>query len=557
MMGMGRFFVGAIGLSVAVFSARGQSQALSYQGCPDLQSGDFRKTTVVDFTGSGRTKFNIAQDGRIVAAGGVAQVSVYDPKTGTQIDAGKPDSIGTYIWGVAGMAIDPGFTTNGRIYLYSYKPLSGDSQVAQLRRYTLKNNVMDPASERLILEWGTQRNNMDHSGGGMGFDAAGNLYLGVGENAWYSGMYANINETDPTFNALRSAANTNDLRGKILRIKPKPFSEDDPAPAPGVGTTYDIPAGNLFPPGTALTRPEIYVMGCRNPFSLNIDPGTGWLVWGEVGPNATVASTEKGPAGREEFNLFPQAGNAGWPMFTGPNLPYNKYDYVAKKTGPLFDSLAPVNDSKLNTGMQTLPRPRGSLVAYSRDPAPNPWPGFTTGGEIVPVAGPVYRYDPSLPATYKLPPHLDGRFFITDYYMKWMKAVAFDAKGDKATDVQPVFAGLTYSGVTDMKIGPDGGLYVFENSTQMVSRIDYTGTCVGKVGIRAGSGRARSFPDLTVGRQRLAVPEGVSGFALYDLRGQLRWSYRRGGSGPAFAELPAGLAEQVLQIRWESAKATR
>ncbi|MEO7423688.1 MAG: PQQ-dependent sugar dehydrogenase [Fibrobacteria bacterium] len=544
--------------SVAVaLAAMAQSQTLTYKGCPDLQASDFRKTTVADFIGSGRTKFNIAQDGRIVAAGGSAQVSVFDPKTGTQIDAGKPDSIGSYIWGVAGMAIDPAFTTNGRIYIFSYKPLAGDSQIAQIRRYTLKNNVMDPASERLILEWGTQRTNMDHSGGGMGFDAAGNMYLGVGENAWFSGNYGNINETDPTFNALRSAANTNDLRGKILRIKPKPFSEEDPAPAPGVGTTYDIPAGNLFPPGTALTRPEIYVMGCRNPFSLNIDPATGWVLWGEVGPNATVPSADKGPAGREEFNLFPQAGNAGWPMFTGPNLPYLKYDYVAKKTGPAFDSLAPVNDSKLNTGMQTLPRPRGSLVAYTRDVnAPAPWPGFTTGSEIVPVAGPIYRYDGSQTATYRLPPHFDGLWFITDYYMKWIKAVAIDAKGEKAVDVQPVFAGLTYSSVTDMKIGPDGGLYVLENSSQLVSRIEYTGTCLPKtansIQDRSGVGRAGKLPGLTVGNRLVEVPAEFSGFTLFDQGGRRIWSYVRRGAAPAMAQLPAGLENQVLLVRWEA-----
>ncbi len=547
----------AAGVAVAILAGNGTSQTLSYPGCADLKAGDFKKTPVIDFTGSGRTKFAIAQDGRIVAAGTSGQVSVYDPKTGTQTDAGKPDSIGGYIWGVAGMALDPGFVTNGRIYLYSNKPLAGDTQVTQLRRYTLKNNVMDPASERLILEWGTQKNNMDHSGGGMGFDAAGNLYLGVGENAYFSGMYANINETDSTYNALRSSANTNDLRGKIIRIKPKPFSDDDPAPAPVVGGTYDIPAGNLFPPGTAGTRPEIYVMGCRNPFSLNIDPGTGWLFWGEVGPNATTASADKGPAGREEFNLFTKAGNAGWPMFTGPNLPYPKYDYVTKKTGPLFDSLAPVNDSKWNTGLQTLPPTRGSLVAYSRDPAPNPWPGFTVGSEIVPVAGPIYRYDGSLPATYKLPPHFDGHAIITDYYMQWMKAVAFDAKGEKAVDVQPVFADLKFSSVSDMKIGPDGGLYVFEYTTQLLSRVEYTGTCLPAVAIRSPNGLegAGSLPGFTAGRSRLTVPAGYSGFSLFDLAGKRIWSYRRGGAeGAALVELPAGATDQVLRVRWEGAK---
>lgn len=537
-----------------MLAANGQAQTLSYPGCGDLQAGDFQKTQVVDFAGSGRTRFAIASDGRIVAAGGSAQISVYDPKTGTQIDAGKPDSIGTYIWGVSGMALDPGFTTNGRIFIFSYKPLAGDSQVAQIRRYTLVNNVMDPASERLILEWGTQRNNMDHAGGGMGFDAAGNLYVGVGENAWYSGMYGNINETDPTFNALRSSANTNDLRGKILRIKPKPFAETDPAPAPGPGSTYDIPDGNLFPPGTALTRPEIYVMGLRNPFSLNVDRATGWIFWADVGPNAQTASADKGPAGREEFDLAAQAGNYGWPMFTGPNLPYPKYDYAAKKTGPLFDSLAPVNDSKYNTGLQNLPRAKGSIVAYTRDGQPNPWGTFATGSEIVPISGPVYRYDGSLPSTAKLPPHFDGRWIVADYYIHWFKAIAFDAKGEKAVDVQPVFNGLAFNTVVDMKIGPDGVLYVFENGTQAVSRVEYVGSCLPKVAIRAGQGaeRAMALPGATIGRTRLAVPAGFAGFSLFDQAGKRVWSYRRtAGEGVDIAALPAGSEARLLLVRWE------
>ena len=45
--------------------------------------------------------------------------------------------------------------------------------------------------------------------------------------------------------------NTNDLRGKVLRIK---------VAADG---SYTVPSGNLFAPGTAKTRPEIYAMGFR------------------------------------------------------------------------------------------------------------------------------------------------------------------------------------------------------------------------------------------------------------------------------------------------------
>ena len=71
------------------------------------------------------------------------------------------------------------------------------------------------------------------------------------------------------------AGNTNDLRGKILRIHP----EDD--------GTYTIPEGNLFPKGTEKTRPEIYVMGDRNPWRISIDSKTGYIYWGEVGPDAS------------------------------------------------------------------------------------------------------------------------------------------------------------------------------------------------------------------------------------------------------------------------------
>jgi glucose/arabinose dehydrogenase len=518
-----------LGVIAVLLAGSGRSQSLSYPGCPDVQAGEFRKTPVADFTGSGRTKFAIASDGRIVAAGGNATISIFDPKTSTQTDAGKIAGAGFGIWGIAGLALDPAFTENGHLFIYSTRPLEGDSQVSSIRRYTLKDGILDTASMKTLLEWGLQRNNIDHSGGGMGFDAAGNLYVGTGENAWYSLMYANINETDITFNALRSAANTNDLRGKILRIKPLPLDDAAPAPPPGPGSTYEIPAGNLFPVGLEGTRPEIYIMGNRNPFTLTLDAATGWLFWADVGPNATTASADKGPAGMEEFNVAAQAGNYGWPMFVGPNLPYPKYDYAAKKTGPVFDSLH------------------------------NPWTGFTTGSEIVPIAGPVYRYNGAQTAAYRLPPHFDGRWIIGDYYMHWIKAVAFDATGRTALDVQPVFTDLTFSSLVDMKLGPDGGLYVMENGTQLVSRIEYTGSCLPKTeGLRNAWARGRAYrPALTLGRRLLTVPEGFAGFRLFDPDGRKVWTFRRNpGRGPAEAYLPAGLESRMLLVRWDGEEST-
>ena len=72
------------------------------------------------------------------------------------------------------------------------------------------------------------------------------------------------------WDARKTSANTADLRGKVLRIKPLADIAADAEP--GVGSTYSIPAGNLFAAGTPNTRPEIYAMGFRQPFTVHTDP---------------------------------------------------------------------------------------------------------------------------------------------------------------------------------------------------------------------------------------------------------------------------------------------
>ena len=123
-------------------------------------------------------------------------------------------------------------------------------------------------SEKILLVIPTDRH-CCHSGGALEFGPNGNLFIAVGDNTnpFESSGFAPTDEREgrKAWDAQRSAANTNDLRGKILRIMPK---------ADG---TYAIPEGNLFPEGTPKTRPEIYVMGNRNPFRHSIDSETGYL----------------------------------------------------------------------------------------------------------------------------------------------------------------------------------------------------------------------------------------------------------------------------------------
>ncbi|MCB0633993.1 MAG: PQQ-dependent sugar dehydrogenase, partial [Lewinella sp.] len=155
--------------------------------------------------------------------------------------------------GLMGIIADPNFEQNHWIYMYYADP---DEIKHVLARWELNGDEIDPASKKVMLEVPTQREVCCHTGGGMAFDAQGNLYLTTGNNTANppSGL-SNLDERPGEKNSddQRTAGNTNDLRGKILRIHPQPDA------------SYTIPEGNLFPEGTEKTRPEIYTMGHRNP----------------------------------------------------------------------------------------------------------------------------------------------------------------------------------------------------------------------------------------------------------------------------------------------------
>ena len=130
-----------------------------------------------------------------------------------------------------------------------------------LARWELHGDSLYASSKKIVLEVVTQRETCCHTGGGMVFDKDGNLFLTTGNNTGnpVSGTSALDERPDrSSWDDQRTGGNTNDLRGKILRIHP----EDD--------GTYSIPDGNLFKKGTDKTRPEIYTMGHRNPWRISI-----------------------------------------------------------------------------------------------------------------------------------------------------------------------------------------------------------------------------------------------------------------------------------------------
>ncbi|WP_432899673.1 carbohydrate-binding protein [Micromonospora matsumotoense] len=422
--------------------------------------------------------------------------------------------------GLQSLGVDPGFATNRFIYLYYAPPLStpgGDAPatgsnwsawqgVNRLSRFTLNSDfTLNQASKVDVLDVATDRGICCHVGSDMDFDAAGNLYLSTGDdsNPFDSAGYSPLDERtnrNPAYDSQRGAGNTNDLRGKLLRIKVN---------ADG---SYSIPSGNLFPPGTAKTRPEIYAMGFRNPFRISVDKPTGIVYVGDYGPDAGSTNANRGPAGQVEFNRVTGPGNYGWPYCTGTNTTtetYNEWNFANNSTGPKYNCTGgPTNNSFRNTGLSTLPPAKPSWIRYGGDAGS---PAAFGGGSESPAAGPVYRYDPNNPSATKFPQTFDGQFFATEFGRGWVKPIHLNADGSPGTIDSFPWVGKQ---VMDSAFGPDGAYYLLDYGTgyyngdanSALYRFDYVG-----VGNRAPAARASA--DRTSGPAPLTVNFSSAGSA--------------------------------------------
>jgi glucose/arabinose dehydrogenase len=412
-------------------------------------------------------ELGVARDGRVFIAERQGAIKLWEPATGTARMVGYLPVRMTIEDGLLGLTLDPNFERNGWLYVY-YAPADGGPQ--RLARLTFHDGQIDPASERVLLEIPIQQEECCHSGGSLTFGPDGTLYLSTGDNSDPYPLGGSPLDERPGHkagDAQRTSANTNDLRGKILRIRPLPDG------------TYAIPPGNLFP-ADAWHRPEIYTMGHRNPFRIAVDAKTGWLYWGDVGLG-NPPSEERGPWGWEEYNQARGPGFYGWPYFVGPNDAYRDFDHATRTPGPFFDPQKPVNDSPNNTGARELPPAQSALIWYTYG-ALEDFPEMGDGGMSA-MAGPVYRPTPTTASPYALPAYYDGVWFIYEWMRDWIKEVRFDADG-RILKISPFLPGMTFSRPMDMEMGADGRLYVIEwgvdfwgsNDNAQVVRLDYHGS---------------------------------------------------------------------------------
>lgn len=465
--------------------AIGNRHKLAYNQCrtPELPDPTRFVKTVLASNLTEPMEFEMLPDGKIILIERRGTIKLFNPNTGLMTVAYKLPVYSQEEDGLIGMALDPNWATNHWIYLYYSPP--GNEAVNFLSRFVFIADTLDRASEKVLLEVAVQREECCHAAGCIEFDADGFLYLSTGDNTnpFASSGYSPADERPgrSAWDAQKSSANTMDLRGKILRIKPLPDG------------SYTCPAGNLFtdrdtpphmaggsgvPKGIAgAGRPEIYVMGCRNPFRLSIDKRRKLLFWGEVGPDAGEADTARGPAGHDEVNRARKAGFFGWPYFVGDNKPYRHYDFRNRRSGPAFDPLHPINNSPNNTGARELPPAQPAMIWYPYGNSTD-FPLVGNGGRNA-MAGPVYYCD-QYPAATRFPDYYNGKLITYDWMRNWMMAVTLDSLGNFSR-MEPFGDSIDLSRPMDMFVDKNGSLWVLEYGTQWfssnpdarLSRIDY------------------------------------------------------------------------------------
>lgn len=469
-------------------------------------AADFQRTVVADALDL-PMEFEISPDGRVFVVNKCGGLYAWELDSGTPVQTATVSNV-RCAWedGLLSLALDPNFTQNNFIY-FQYTAPGSKTRVS---RFTVNaDNGLVANSESILLEWTTGNEATGHMGGSLQFDLDGNLLITTGDNMPASGYFAP--------GAQGTSGNTNDFRGKILRIKPT------------AAGGYTIPAGNLFA-GDPLRRPEIYGMGFRNPFRLNIDPLTGFLYVGDIGPDSSAASAE-GPGGMDEIHELREAGNYGWPYIIGFNQPYAG-----------FNPNNLVNNYSTNTGATNLP------------PA---IPAIWTIRHQATMAGPVYRFNESIENDFKLPAFYDGKLIFWDFNSSRFFTLNLASGETPPFAVDMPLNTQNFQGAIDVELDPrTHQLYVLQWGSGccdkepygggMLYRFDYIGDRDNGVNLALG---ATATATSTVGGH-------IAGNVL-DGDLATRWESNASDPQALTIELNEASALEIIVLTWEAAFSSR
>jgi glucose/arabinose dehydrogenase len=243
--------------------------------------------------------------------------------------------------GLLGVTVDPAFEANRWIYLFwtfdknEFCGVATDqTPVNRVTRYRLRaNDTVAPGSARLIVD-NIPSPATNHNAGDLEFGADGMLYITTGDGGCEIGASDECGATNDNSRRL-------DLPlGKVLRVTP---TGGVPADNPYVGA---VDARRCTAPGGpdlgAGPCTETFASGFRNPFRMDIRPGTStpWVndvgqdTWEEI--DKVVSGGDYGWNVREGFCLTGSTVDCDPSSYTDPQFAYDHADDCRSITGGAF-----------------------------------------------------------------------------------------------------------------------------------------------------------------------------------------------------------------------------
>lgn len=514
------------------------------------------------------------------AAASGARILYYNGADGSLTSIGKLANVnygggGVEEQGLVGIALNQKtFATDNFLYLFycSGAASIGSPTVGfKVSRFTLSGATkqIDLNSEKVLLHIPAGTSGRWHTGGAMHFDNEGNLYISVADNEAL----------------LTGPANTADLRGSILRIKP------DASNPKG----YTIPAGNFGEywsqqfqgqskaalaaeyADTNKVKPEIYIKGVRNVYSFSVDAARpGMVEYSQCGPDAQRGET---------YSITTKPAFGGWPfwVYASGNVvrqstKAGNYDEAGEPSGTEWAALnpasmstnTPVNSWSGNKGVDTLP------------PYHTPFHGVGTPGSCA-AGGPIIRYNGAITNPGQMPPHLDNTVMFSDFQVSagvnsiW--AVKLNPTTGTTTGTPTQVFTMARSGrpsllnSVDFQQGPDGALYMIDWGEPCckaspdpdkggISRITYTGTCKDPNLVTVSATprvlHPNSVPWFKVKSGRLVLTDlgnglienGSHAIRIMDMNGKILHNFE--GQGAASYEMPRLTAGKLYVLRAET-----
>ena len=307
--------------------------------------------------------------------------------------------------GLQTFAFHPDYETNGRVYINRFDNVTRQVDILEFTRSQSDPLTLDPATQRTILTY--SNSSASHNGGWLDFSPIdGMLYVLTGDGGAIP---------DAVLRGL-PAQDTNDLRGKLLRIDVDGDDfPDDPS------ANYAIPANNPFAAGGG--APEVFAIGLRHPYTGRFDQLTGDLYVADVGSKIS-----------EEVNFLPAdtdgGQNYGWRALEGTSdITWNSDPAPPDAIDPIY----------------TYPNTSGAAI----------------------IAGIAYRGE-SIPG-------LDGTFIFGDYVKKTIRSFRYDGSmvsevTDRTSELSNTLSGNFASGIL-FGSDADGELIVFDTGRGDIYRV--------------------------------------------------------------------------------------